>query len=152
MKKFIALIIGIALLTGCTNFSPEQKEKVVDLVIKGIEVAEQVYIADAQTKEDSYTIAPAMNGDVNYQLALAYKLLKNDGKAFAMKGTGESYELTLKHFVVKMVELESEGKTVTPLRIKTATVKNKVITDLMYCIQQEDGSMIDEECPSCVLW
>jgi uncharacterized protein YwgA len=149
MKKMIALMIAVVMLTGCTNLSDEQRAKVVDLVISGIQVAEQVYMADAQTKEDSYTVAPAMNGDVNYQLTLAYKLLKADGKQFAMSETGESYELTLKHFVVKMLELQSEGKTETPLRIKTAVVKDKVVTSLMYCLRQEDGTMIDEQCPSC---
>ena len=53
MKKFIALIIGVAMVTGCSSITPEQREKIVDLVIKGVEVAEQVYIADAQTKPES---------------------------------------------------------------------------------------------------
>lgn len=152
MKKLIALFVGIALLTGCSNITPEQREKIVDLVIQGIQVAEQVYVADKQTDADSYTVSAATNGDIAYQLALAYKLLKADGTKFAMSETGESYELTLKHFTVKLLEYQSEGNTTTPLRIKAAVVKDKTITELMYCLQQEDGSMIDEQCPSCVVW
>lgn len=152
MKKIALTIIAVMALTSCSNISPEQREKIVDLVITGIQVAEQVYMADAQTKEDSYTVSAATNGDIAYQLALAYKLLKADGTKFAMSETGESYELTLKHFTVKLLEYQSEGNTTTPLRIKVATVKDKTITELMYCLQQEDGSMIDAQCPSCVVW
>lgn len=152
MKKFIALIIGVAMVTGCSSITPEQREKIVDLVIKGVEVAEQVYIADAQTKPESYTVAAATNGDLAYQTALAVKLLKADGKQYSMKETGQTYETTLRHFLTKMIELAAEEKTTTPLRIKTATVKDGVIVDLMYSLLQEDGSLIDESCPSCVIW
>ena len=152
MKKFFALIIGIMLFTGCNNISPEQREKIVNLVIKGIEVAENVAIAEAQTKEENFSITAATNGDLAYQTALCTKLLKYDGKQYAMKETGQTYETTLRHFLVKMVELAAEEKTTTPLRIKTVTVKDGVIIDLMYSLLQEDNSMIDETCPSCVVW
>jgi len=153
MKKMICLIVGIALLTGCSNITPEQKERIVDLVIAGINVAEQVYVADAQTKEKDYELKDVdTNGSIEYQLTLAYKLLKMDGKKYAMKETGETYELTLKHFIVKMVEHKSKGEETTKLRIKRATVKDGVITDLMYSLEQEDGSRIEESCPSCVDW
>lgn len=154
MKKLICMIAGIALLTGCTNLSDEQRAKVVDLVIKGIEVAENVYFADAQTPKDrDYELKDVDgNGSIEYQLALAIKLSKMDGKQYAMKGTKETYELTLKHFIVALVEHKAKGDETTPLRIKRATVKDGVITDLMYSVEQEDGSRIEEECPSCVLW
>ena len=153
MKKIICMVVGIAMLTGCSNITPEQKEKIVDLVIAGIGIAEQVYIADQQTKEKDYELKDVdTNGSIEYQLALAYKLSKMDGKKYAMKGTKETYDLTLKHFIVKMVEHKANGETATPLRIKRATVKDGVITDLMYSIEQSDGSRIEEECPSCCDW
>lgn len=153
MKKLFALFIAVMMFTGCSNLSPEQKEKVVDLVIKAIDVAESAYIADAQTKEKDYELKDVdTNGSIEYQLALAYKLSKMDGKKYAMKGTGETYEITLKHFIVKMVEHKAKGETATPLRIKRATVKDGVITDLMYSIEQSDGSRIEEECPNCCDW
>lgn len=154
MKKIIITITAIAMLTGCTNITPEQKEQIVDLVIAGLNVAEQVYLADAQTKEkDNYVLTDVDNNpDIAYQLTLAYKLLKANGKKHAFKESGQTYELTLKHFVVKLLEHQSKGETTTKLCIKRATVKDGVITDLMYSIEQEDGSRIEETCPSCVDW
>lgn len=154
MKKLICMVVGIAMLTGCTNLSDEQREKVVDLVIKSIDIAENVYFADAQTPKDrDYELKDVDgNGSIEYQLALAIKMSKMDGTKYAMKGTKETYELTLKHFIVALVEHKAKGDETTPLRIKRATVKDGVITDLMYSVEQEDGSRIEEECPSCVLW
>lgn len=153
MKKLICMIVGIALLTGCTNITPEQKERIVDLIIAGIGVAEQVYLADAQTKEKDYVLTDVdTNNSIEYQLALAYKLLKMDGKKYAMKESKETYELTLKHFVVRLVEHKSKGEATTKLCIKRATVKDGIITDLMYSIEQEDGSRIETDCPSCCDW
>ena len=153
MKKIFALLIGIALLTGCTNITPEQKERIVDLIIAGIGVAEQVALADAQTKEKDYVLTDVdTNNSIEYQLTLAYKLLKMDGKKYAMKESKETYELTLKHFVVRLVEHKSKGEATTKLCIKRATVKDGIITDLMYSIEQEDGSRIETDCPSCCDW
>ena len=153
MKKISALLIGIALLTGCTNITPEQKERIVDLIIAGIGVAEQVALADAQTKEKDYVLTDVdTNNSIEYQLTLAYKLLKMDGKKYAMKESKETYELTLKHFVVRLVEHKSKGEATTKLCIKRATVKDGIITDLMYSIEQEDGSRIETDCPSCCDW
>lgn len=154
MKKLICMVVGIAMLTGCSNISDEQREKIVDLVITGLNVAEQVYVADAQTKEkDNYVLTDVDgNNDIAYQLTLAYKLLKANGKKYAMKETGESYELTLKHFIVRLLEHQSKGETTTKLCIKRATVKDGVITDLMYSIEQDNGSRIETDCPSCCDW
>ena len=150
MKKFIALIIGIALLTGCRDLTPEQKEKVVDLVIKGIDIAEQVYVADKATDGRSFTVSAATNGSIEYQICLAYKLSKLDGSK-AFEG-GNTYAVELKHFVVKMVELQANGATTTPLRIKYAKVNDGVIEELMFSLLQEDGSLIDETCVNCCLF
>lgn len=154
MKKLICMVVGIAMLTGCSSITPEQKEKIVDLVIQGLNVAEQVYIADQQTKDkENFEITDAdSNGDISYQLTLCYKLLQCNGKKYAFKDSGQTYELTLKHFAVKLLEHQSKGETTTPLRIKYATVKDKVITSLMYSIEQSDGSRIEEICPSCCDW
>ena len=154
MKKILCMLIGIAMLTGCSNISPEQRERIVDLVIAGVNVAEQIALADAQTPKDKdYTLVDAdTNNKMEYQLALAYKLLKENGKKYAMKETGESYELTLKHFVVRLLEHQSKGETTTKLCIKRATVKDGVITDLAYSLEQDDGSRIETDCPSCVDW
>ena len=153
MKKILITVATIAMLTGCNNISPEQREKIVDLVIAGIGVAEQVYLADQQTpkKEDYVLTNTDSNPEIAYQLTLAYKLLKQDGKQYAMPDTGQTYELTLKHFVVKLLEYQTKGQTTTKLRIKRATVEKGVITDLMYSLEQEDGSKIEEQCPDCVL-
>lgn len=150
MKNFIALFVGIMLLTGCRDLTPEQKEKMVDLVIKSLDIAEQVYVADAQTQGKSYAVSAATNGSVEYQIALAYKLSKLDGtKAF---DGGNTYAVELRHFVVRMIELENEGKTQTPLRIKYAKVEDKKIEELMFCLLQDDGTIIDETCVNCVLF
>jgi hypothetical protein len=150
MKKMICMFVGIAMLTGCTNLSPEQKEKVVDLVIKGIDIAEQVYVADAQTQGKSYTVSAATNGSVEYQIAIAYKLSKLDGSK-AFEG-GNTYATELRHFIVRMVELESEGKTQTPLRIKYAKVEDEKIVELMFSFLTDEGELVDETCVNCVLW
>ena len=150
MKKFISLIIGIALLTGCRDLTPEQKEKVVDLVLKSIDIAEQCYVADAQTDGRSFTVSAATNGSIEYQIALAYKLSKMDGSK-AFEG-GNTYAVELKHFVVKMVELQANGATTTPLRIKYAKVNDGVIEELMFSLLQEDGELIDETCVNCCLF
>jgi hypothetical protein len=154
MKKIVCLMVGIALFTGCSNITPEQREKIVDLVIAGINVAEQVYIADAQTPKDKdYVLTDVdTNNKMEYQLTLAYKLLKENGKKYAMKETGETYELTLKHFVVRLLEHQSKGEETTKLCIKRATVKDGTITDLMYSIEQDDGTRIETDCPSCCDW
>ncbi len=150
MKKIVCLFIAVMAFTGCRDLTPAQKEKMVDLIIKGIDIAEQVYIADAQTQGKSYTVSAATNGSVEYQIALAYKLSKLDGtKAFE---GGNTYAVELRHFVVRMVELESEGKTQTPLRIKYAKVEDGKIEELMFGLLQDDGTIIDETCVNCVLW
>ena len=138
MKKLICLLVGIAMLTGCSNITPEQRERIVDLVIKGIDIAENVYFADAQTPKDrDYELKDVdTNPSIEYQLALAIKLSKMDGKQYAMKGTKETYELTLKHFIVALVEHKAQGDETTPERIKRATGKDGVITDLMYSVEE----------------
>ena len=147
MKKFFALIIGIMLFTGCRDLTPEQKEKMIDLVIKGLDIAEQVYVADAQTQGKSYTVSAATNGSVEYQLALAYKLSKLDGsKTFE---SGNTYKTELRYLIVKMIELENEGKSQTPIRIKYAKVEDEVIKELMFCILQDDGTLVDTDCVEC---
>lgn len=147
MKKFFALIIGIMLFTGCRDLTPEQKEKMVDLVIKGLDIAEQVYVADAQTQGKSYTVSAATNGSIEYQLALAYKLSKLDGSK-TFEG-GNTYKMELRYLIVKMIELENEGKTQTPIRIKYAKVEDEVIKELMFCLLQDDGTLVDTDCVEC---
>ena len=147
MKKFFALIIGIMLFTGCSNLTPQQKEKMVDLVIKGLDIAEQVYVADAQTQGKNYTVSAATNGSIEYQLALAYKLSKLDGSK-TFEG-GNTYKMELRYLIVKMIELENEGKTQTPIRIKYAKVEDEVIKELMFCILQDDGTLVDTDCVEC---
>ena len=147
MKKFFALIIGIVLFTGCRDLTPAQKEKMVDLIIKGIDIAEQVYVADAQTQGKSYTVSASTNGSVEYQLALAYKLSKLDGSK-TFEG-GNTYKTELRYLIVKMIEFENEGKTQTPIRIKYAKVEDGKIEELMFCILQDNGELIDTDCVEC---
>lgn len=150
MKKLFALVAVVMLFTGCSNLSPEQKEKVVDLIIKGIDIAEQCYVADKATDGRSFTVSAATNGSIEHQICLAYKLSKMDGSK-AFEG-GNTYATELKHFVVKMVELQANGATTTPLRIKYAKVDDGVIEELMFSLLQEDGELIDETCVNCCLF
>lgn len=147
MKKIIALFVGIMLLTGCSNLTPEQKEKMVDLVIKGLDIAEQVYIADAQTQGKSFTVSAATNGSIEFQIAVAYKLSKLDASK-TFEG-GNTYKTELRYFIVKMIEFENEGKTQTPLRIKYAKVEDDKVEELMFCILQDDGTLVDTDCVEC---
>ncbi len=154
MKKIALVVMVVMVLTGCANLSQEQKDKITDLVIQGISIAEQIYIADSQTpKDEDYVLTGTdANGDIAYQIALATKLLKNDGTKYAMPQTGQTYTVTLQHFIVRNLEYKQAGHDTTPLRIKQATVKGKIITDLMYSLEQEDGTRIEEQCPECTLF
>lgn len=151
MKKILITVATIAMLTGCTNLSDEQKAKITDLVIQGVSIAEQVYIADKATpKDEDYSLENLdANGDIAYQIALATKILRNDGTKNFMPDTGQSYTVTLQHFIVKNLEYKQAGHDTTPLCIKRVTVKDKRIVDLMYSLLQEDGTRIEEQCPSC---
>ena len=153
MKKIALAIIVIATLCSCSNLTTEQQDKIVDLIIAGLNVAEQVAIADAQTpKKEDYVLTDVDgNNNIEYQLTLAYKLLKANGKKYAFKETGKTYEVSLKQFIVKLLEEKSKGLEETKLCIKRATVKDGVVTDLMFSVLQEDGSRIDETCPSCYI-
>lgn len=147
MKKIFVLLIGIALLTGCRDLTPAQKEKMVDLVIKGLDIAKQVYVADAQTQGKSYTVSAATNGSIEFQIALAYRLSKLDASK-TFEG-GNTYKTELRYFIVKMIEFENEGKTQTPLRIKYAKVEDDKVEELMFCILQDDGELVDTDCVEC---
>lgn len=147
MKKIFVLLIGIALLTGCRDLTPAQKEKMVDLVIKGLDIAKQVYVADAQTQGKSFTVSAATNGSIEFQIAVAYKLSKLDASK-TFEG-GNTYKTELRYFIVKMIEFENEGKTQTPLRIKYAKVEDDKVEELMFCILQDDGELVDTDCVEC---
>ena len=119
----------------------------VDLVIKGLDIAEQVYIADAQTQGKSFTVSAATNGSIEFQIAVAYKLSKLDASK-TFEG-GNTYKTELRYFIVKMIEFENEGKTQTPLRIKYAKVEDDKVEELMFCILQDDGTLVDTDCVEC---
>ena len=91
------------------------------------------------------------NSDIEYQLSIAMRLLSYDGHASKFKSTGETYTQTLEHFITQLVQYRALGNRTTPLRVKHVTVKEGVITRLMYIYFKDDGTTFDVECPSCVV-
>ena len=91
------------------------------------------------------------NSDIEYQLSIAIRLLSYDGHANKFKSTGETYTQTLEHFITQLVQYRALGNKTTPMRVKHVTVKDGVITRLMYIYFKDDGTTFDVECPSCVV-
>ena len=91
------------------------------------------------------------NSDIEYQLSIAMRLLSYDGHASKFRSTGETYTQTLEHFITQLVQYRSLGNRTTPLRVKHVTVKDGIITRLMYIYFKDDGTTFDVECPSCVV-
>ena len=91
------------------------------------------------------------NSDIEYQLSIAMRLLSYDGYANKFKSTGETYTQTLEKFVTQLVQYRALGNKTTPLRVKHVTVRDGVITRLMYIYFKDDGTTFDVECPSCVV-
>lgn len=91
------------------------------------------------------------NSDIEYQLSIAMKLLSYDGHANKFKSTGETYTQSLEKFVTQLVQYRALGNKTTPMRVKHVTVKDGVITRLMYIYFKDDGTTFDVECPSCVV-
>ena len=91
------------------------------------------------------------NSDIEYQLSIAMRLLSYDGHASRFKSTGETYTQSLHHFITQLVQYRALGNRTTPLRVKHVTVKDGVITRLMYICFKDDGTTFDVECPSCVV-
>ena len=91
------------------------------------------------------------NSDIEYQLSIAMRLLSYDGYANKFRSTGETYTQTLEHFITQLVQYRALGNRTTPLRVKHVTVKEGVITRLMYICFKDDGTTFDVECPSCVV-
>ena len=91
------------------------------------------------------------NSDIEYQLSIAMRLLSYDGYANKFRSTGETYTQTLEHFITQLVQYRALGNRTTPLRVKHVTVKDGVITRLMYIYFKDDGTTFDVECPSCVV-
>lgn len=91
------------------------------------------------------------NSDIEYQLSIAMKLLSYDGYSQKFKSTGEYYTQTLEHFITQLIQYRALGNKTTPMRVKHVTVKDGVITRLMYIYFKDDGTTFDVECPSCVV-
>ena len=91
------------------------------------------------------------NSDIEYQLSIAMRLLSYDGHASKFKSTGETYTQTLEHFITQLVQYRALGNRTTPMRVKHVTVREGVITRLMYIYFKDDGTTFDVECPSCVV-
>ena len=91
------------------------------------------------------------NSDIEYQLSIAMRLLSYDGHASKFKSTGETYTQSLQHFITQLVQYRALGNRTTPLRVKCVTVRDGVITRLMYICFKDDGTTFDVECPSCVV-
>ena len=91
------------------------------------------------------------NSDIEYQLSIAMRLLSYDGHASRFKSTGETYTQTLEHFITQLVQYRALGNKTTPMRVKHVTVKDGIITRLMYIYFKDDGTTFDVECPSCVV-
>ena len=91
------------------------------------------------------------NSDIEYQLSIAIRLLSYDGYANKFVSTGETYTQTLEHFITQLVQYRALGNKTTPMRVKHVTVKDGIITRLMYIYFKDDGTTFDVECPSCVV-
>ena len=91
------------------------------------------------------------NSDIEYQLSIAMRLLSYDGQANRFKSTGETYTQTLEKFITQLVQYRALGNRTTPLRVKCVTVRDGVITRLMYIYFKDDGTTFDVECPGCVV-
>ena len=91
------------------------------------------------------------NSDIEYQLSIAMRLLSYDGHANKFKSTGETYTQTLHHFITQLVQYRALGNKTTPMRVKCVTVREGVITRLMYIYFKDDGTTFDVDCPSCVV-
>ena len=91
------------------------------------------------------------NSDIEYQLSIAMRLLSYDGHASKFRSTGETYTQTLEHFITQLVQYRALGNKTTPMRVKCVTVRDGVITRLMYIYFKDDGTTFDVECPSCVV-
>ena len=91
------------------------------------------------------------NSDIEYQLSIAMRLLSYDGQANRFKSTGETYTQTLEKFITQLVQYRALGNRTTPLRVKCVTVRDGVITRLMYICFRDDGTTFDVECPGCVV-
>ena len=91
------------------------------------------------------------NSDIEYQLSIAMRLLSYDGHANKFRSTGETYTQSLEHFITQLVQYRALGNRTTPLRVKHVTVRDGVITRLMYICFKDDGTTFDVECPSCVV-
>ena len=90
------------------------------------------------------------NSDIEYQLSIAMKLLSYNGYDNKFESTGEYYTQTLEHFITQLVQYRALGNKTTPMRVKHVTVKDGVITRLMYIYFKDDGTTFDVDCPSCV--
>ena len=91
------------------------------------------------------------NSDIEYQLSIAMRLLSYDGHAQKFESTGETYTQTLEKFITQLVQYRALGNRTTPLRVKCVTVRDGVITRLMYICFRDDGTKFDVECPGCVV-
>ena len=91
------------------------------------------------------------NSDIEYQLSIAMRLLSYDGHAQKFESTGETYTQTLEKFITQLVQYRALGNRTTPLRVKCVTVRDGVITRLMYICFRDDGTAFDVECPGCVV-
>lgn len=113
---------------------------------KADEGEEAVFQCDGNCEYDDLT----GNSSIDYQLSIAMKLLAYDGYSKKFENTGEYYTQTLEHFVTRLVQYRALGNATTPLRIKYVTVKDGVITRLMFIYFNEDGTTSDVDCPSCI--
>lgn len=87
---------------------------------------------------------------IAYQRALANELIKYADDTTKFEATGETFKLTLTHFLERLEKVEKFGGVNTAMRIKYATIKDGKLTGLMYVVFNEDGTSFDENCPSCV--
>lgn len=139
--------------------SKSATQEVADILKKAVDVAkglinkkteqegeQATFQCDGNCNYDDLT----GNADITYQLSIAMKLLSYDGYANKFESTGEYYTTTLEHFITQLVTHQAKGATTTPLRVKYVTVKDGVITRLMYVLFDDNGKATDVDCPSCV--
>lgn len=137
----------------------EEKSKtattsISDIIKKAVEKAKS-YIDGSGDKEEKFVCDgnckyEDLSGkrSVTFQMSAVTKLLTYDGYSHKFEDTGEYYTNALEHFLTQLVRCKEKGKDTTPMRILRVTVEDKVITDLMF-VMEDNGSDVETTCPSC---
>ena len=106
--------------------------------------------ASATIKGDGEYTELWKDNTIEAQAALASELLAYADDEAKMPNTGETLRDTLIHYAGRLAQLKAKGTAeATKILLDRATVKDGVLTALMYRLRNDDGTTQDEECPNC---